>query len=65
MPKSKSIPSSLPSSSKSGVARRQATAASAAVSRLRRLEQLIRDTLPEPGDERELEYHFRDSLRWA
>ncbi len=47
------------------VAVAKARAASAAKSRLARLEQLLLDVVPEQGDEHELEYHFRDQLRWA
>ena len=43
----------------------KARAASARKVSLRRLEQALLDALPEEGDERELEHHFRDALRWA
>jgi hypothetical protein len=40
-------------------------AASAAKLRLERLEQALLDAVPEHGDERELEEHVADALRWA
>jgi hypothetical protein len=30
-----------------------------------RFDRLLLDTVPEEGDERELEHHFRDALRMA
>ena len=43
----------------------QARAASARKVSLRRLEQALLDALPEPGNEQELEHHFRHQLRCA
>ncbi len=67
MPSSKSTPPPRPTSTGLPriVACVKARAASARKFSLRRLEQALLDALPDEGDERELEYHFRDALRMA